>query len=666
MEQLHGTNQVGVDMEVNNEGTSSSNSQPIIHLSLEAQSVPARSSATNQPVNTTQDRITLEAPLGGDIGVSQPTLTTNANLSSTENTSQMTPNYPDHSQNEPPPHDETVIDNGNENKNAVSPQKVPPATNSMNETTPIKLPSSSLQAHSTPQTKGQDVGDSSKASVTATSATVSGSNGTIQPTPLRNTISTNSTGTAPPGTGNSNTTMSTPGPPPHPTAHPSYGWIPGASPPHPYHPYPIHHYHHPPMYGSPDTTWNKRPEPNNGGSVNNGSSNTNSKSNGDTSTSTSGASGNHLQSPPPPPPLPAMAPYGWPHHMGSYPYPPPPHPYPNASNSRYPPIQPTHPHHYTWPPPMTLQPPVLHTQQRPPMNSSRSTATKGNSTGTTALRNNTKPNNSTAQSLNNKPSADAAMKSKLATVSRNNSTVPNSTNYLPDNLGYGYNHLNSNGIQAIQNNRSENRALSPTEIELNHRDEIQHMGCTCKKTRCLKLYCQCFGAKLYCGTNCRCMNCFNNRKHEKQRKEAMRNILSRNLSAFDTKFKKDSTIVLVEQPVTTNKIGQSIPSSAPPTNANPTASPVPPVEHTSMTEQNVEVKNSAPVTATPEAMHSTNAATLITSTEVARVLAHRLGCKCRKSACMKKVGTSTISILQSPKFCITISDFAFLLPVVVL
>jgi hypothetical protein len=216
-------------------------------------------------------------------------------------------------------------------------------------------------------------------------------------------------------------------------------------------------------------------------------------------------------------------------------------------------------------------------------------------------------------------------------------------------VGYGYSHLSNTGMSAIQNHRNENRALSPTEIELNHRDEIQHMGCTCKKTRCLKLYCQCFGAKLYCGANCRCMICFNNRKHEKQRKEAMRNILSRNLSAFDTKFKKDATIVLVEQPVTTtNKIGQPIQSNSLATNTNPTASPVPPAEYTNVPEPNVEMKNADVVATTPEAIHKTSAATLITSTEVARVLAHRLGCKCRKSACMKKVRID----LALKSFCI--------------
>jgi len=110
-------------------------------------------------------------------------------------------------------------------------------------------------------------------------------------------------------------------------------------------------------------------------------------------------------------------------------------------------------------------------------------------------------------------------------------------------------------------------ATSPSQIQTVHRDEVQHMGCTCKKTRCLKLYCQCFGVKIYCTSNCRCVQCYNTEQHEKFRQEAMRLILSRNPSAFDTKFKK------------------------------------------------------GPQEDKPET----------------KALAHKLGCKCRKSACMKKV-----------------------------
>ena len=108
-------------------------------------------------------------------------------------------------------------------------------------------------------------------------------------------------------------------------------------------------------------------------------------------------------------------------------------------------------------------------------------------------------------------------------------------------------------------------ATSPSQIESSHREEVTTMGCTCKKTKCLKLYCQCFAVKIYCGTNCRCLICHNTIKYEKERKDAIRAILMRNPAAFDTKFKKDKQTIVPD-----------------------------------------------------------------------RVLAHKLGCKCRKSNCMKK------------------------------
>ena len=118
-------------------------------------------------------------------------------------------------------------------------------------------------------------------------------------------------------------------------------------------------------------------------------------------------------------------------------------------------------------------------------------------------------------------------------------------------------------------------ASSPSQLASSIRDEIENTGCTCKKTRCLKLYCQCFGVKIYCGHNCRCYDCANTKEQEKQRQDAMRNILSRNPLAFDTKF----------------------------------------------TDPRASINNASDVI----------------SAEGVRLLAHKLGCKCRKSACMKKV-----------------------------
>jgi len=64
------------------------------------------------------------------------------------------------------------------------------------------------------------------------------------------------------------------------------------------------------------------------------------------------------------------------------------------------------------------------------------------------------------------------------------------------------------------------------------------IGCTCKKSRCLKLYCDCFSQEKLCGPRCQCANCRNTAAHERERGQARNLLLSRNPSAFKPKFDK--------------------------------------------------------------------------------------------------------------------------------
>mgnify|MGYP003889352403 FL=1 len=64
-------------------------------------------------------------------------------------------------------------------------------------------------------------------------------------------------------------------------------------------------------------------------------------------------------------------------------------------------------------------------------------------------------------------------------------------------------------------------------------------NCRCKKSRCLKLYCECFAASVYCTPGvCICADCNNLYAFERVRIAAIENALSRNAEAFDNKVTK--------------------------------------------------------------------------------------------------------------------------------
>lgn len=61
------------------------------------------------------------------------------------------------------------------------------------------------------------------------------------------------------------------------------------------------------------------------------------------------------------------------------------------------------------------------------------------------------------------------------------------------------------------------------------------MKCSCKKSKCLKMYCECFAKGLICGPDCGCQDCCNNDDSEALIKNAKEEILARNPHAFDSK-----------------------------------------------------------------------------------------------------------------------------------
>ena len=64
--------------------------------------------------------------------------------------------------------------------------------------------------------------------------------------------------------------------------------------------------------------------------------------------------------------------------------------------------------------------------------------------------------------------------------------------------------------------------------------------CNCKRSQCLKLYCECFSSSGYCLPGCQCINCLNTEAEEETVEAARTTILAKNPRAFTDKVVGDA------------------------------------------------------------------------------------------------------------------------------
>ncbi|KAL3645875.1 hypothetical protein CASFOL_011055 [Castilleja foliolosa] len=132
-----------------------------------------------------------------------------------------------------------------------------------------------------------------------------------------------------------------------------------------------------------------------------------------------------------------------------------------------------------------------------------------------------------------------------------------------------------NVVASEEFNKSSAPKKRMKSLELSDGDGCKR--CNCRKSKCLKLYCDCFAAGIYCADPCACQGCFNKPKYEDMVLETRQKIESRDPLAFAPRVVKRVT----EKP--SSSLGEDVTTNYTPSSAR-----------------------------------------------------HKRGCKCKKSMCLKK------------------------------
>jgi len=92
--------------------------------------------------------------------------------------------------------------------------------------------------------------------------------------------------------------------------------------------------------------------------------------------------------------------------------------------------------------------------------------------------------------------------------------------------------------QSSNTTKTKNKAPSSSNVmfsPITEKNMSQQKSCRCKKSKCLKLYCECFANSMLCNNTCVCLECRNDVHHMAMRKTVISKILRRNPRAFRPK-----------------------------------------------------------------------------------------------------------------------------------
>lgn len=98
-------------------------------------------------------------------------------------------------------------------------------------------------------------------------------------------------------------------------------------------------------------------------------------------------------------------------------------------------------------------------------------------------------------------------------------------------------------LERIQRNFTQKK-LSLIMKSEEKQDNTKKICCNCKKSKCLKLYCECFAANKFC-EGCNCQNCSNQAENVKERDSVISSLLMRNPNAFKPKLQYEEVFYFI-------------------------------------------------------------------------------------------------------------------------
>lgn len=106
-------------------------------------------------------------------------------------------------------------------------------------------------------------------------------------------------------------------------------------------------------------------------------------------------------------------------------------------------------------------------------------------------------------------------------------------NNIPESFESSFKHTS----ESIKTSKESHSNLDVLETPKNG-DSKEKPTCNCKKSRCLKLYCECFLTQKFCGSNCSCFDCLNKEKFADKRQKFIDQVKEKNPAAFTPKIDK--------------------------------------------------------------------------------------------------------------------------------